>query len=303
MAARMFKEMVDVKSLSKTLSHQELKGKGGNDWVRFLAGLSERSIKWRLPWLENKPDIQHCGSFPNVPLIGVRYCVNYNPLLVQRQFGHSLRGAPSSDYLATLFIYYEDGHFIELLRKVKSAWENMVRAEKDLRDGVVDSRVIYHTWILERVKVVKLPFKLIKDQSASEGPSQASESEELQQLKAEMEKLKVRNARLENELQRARNDLVDMRNDNEEKSCAYENIVKSQKAERDYTFRVKQDLAAASRELSMRVNEKNVALEKGRQWKQLYEEAKRDKREALKRLREAQVQVQESGHQMKEMAT
>ncbi|KOM52219.1 hypothetical protein LR48_Vigan09g087800 [Vigna angularis] len=129
------------------------------------------------------------------------------------------------------------------------------------------------------------------------------ESEEVKQLKAEVEKLRVRNARLENELQKARNDFVDMRNDNEEKSRAYENIVKSQKAERDYTFRVKQDLAAASKDLSTRVNEKNVALEEGRQWKQLYEEAKRDKREALKRLREAQVQVQESGHQMKEMAT
>ena len=46
-----------------------------------------------------------------------------------------------------------------------------------------------------------------------------------------------------------------------------------------------------------------MALEEGRQWKQLYEEARRDKREALKRLREAQVQGQEAGHQMKEMAT
>ncbi|XP_014499263.1 uncharacterized protein LOC106760334 [Vigna radiata var. radiata] len=287
MTARVFKETVDVKSLPETLSHQGLKDKGGNDWARFFAGLSERSIKWRLPWLGNKLSRQHCGSFPNVPLIGARYCINYNPLLVQRQFGHPMRGAPSPDYLATLFIYYEYGHFIELLRKVKSAWENVVRAEKDLRNGVMDSRVSYHTWILERVKEVKLPFKPINDQSASEGPSQAPESEEVKQLKAQMEKLRVRNARLENELQRARNDIVDMRNDNEEKSRAYENIVKSQKAERDYTFRVKQDLAAASKELSMRVNEKNVALEEGRQWKQLYEEARRDKREALKRLREA----------------
>ena len=103
----------------------------------------------------------------------------------------------------------------------------------------MDSRVSYHTWILDRVKIVKLPFKPIKDRSASEGPSQAPESEEVKQLKAEMEKLRMRNARLETELQRARNDFVDMRNDNEEKSRAYENIVKSQKVERDYTFRVK----------------------------------------------------------------
>ncbi|KOM38265.1 hypothetical protein LR48_Vigan03g164700 [Vigna angularis] len=44
------------------------------------------------------------------------------------------------------------------------------------------------------------------------------------------------------------------------------------------------------------------ALYNGKQWKHLYEEAERDKREALKRLREAQVQVEKAGHEMKEMA-
>ncbi|XP_022640287.1 uncharacterized protein LOC111242243 [Vigna radiata var. radiata] len=53
----------------------------------------------------------------------------------------------------------------------------------------------------------------------------------------------------------------------------------------------------------MRVKEKNAVLEEGKQWKHLYEEAKRDKREALKRLKEAQVQVEKVGQQMKEMAT
>ncbi|XP_014499693.1 uncharacterized protein LOC106760779 [Vigna radiata var. radiata] len=303
MTACMFKGPVDVRYPSEDLSHQGLKGKGGNEWAQFLVGLNEWKVKWRLPWLEMKPSIQHCGDFPNVPLTGARYCINYNPVLVQRQFGYHMKGAPSPDYLTAFFIYHEDRHCTEMLRRVRSAWENVVRVEKDLRSGAMDNRVSYHTWILERVREVKLPFEPINDQSASEGPSQAPESEEVKQLKVEMEKLRVRNARLENELQKARNDFVDMRNDNEEKSRAYENIVKSQKAERDYTFRVKQDLAAASKELSMRVNENNVALEEGRQWKQLYEEAKRDKREALKRLREAQVQVQESGHQMKEMTT
>ncbi|XP_052728449.1 uncharacterized protein LOC128195253 [Vigna angularis] len=231
MTARVFKGVIDVRSSSENLSHQ-----GGNGWALFFAGLREGNVKWRLPWLETKPSIQHCGNFPNIPLIGTRYCINYNPVLVQRQFGYPMKGAPSPDYLTAFFVYYEDGHCTEMLRRVRSAWENVVRAEKDLRIGVMDSRVSYHTWILERVREVKLPFKPINDQPASEGTSQAPESEEVKQLKAEVEKLRVRNARLENELQKARNDFVDMRNDNEEKSRAYENIVKSQKAERDYTF-------------------------------------------------------------------
>ncbi|KOM43245.1 hypothetical protein LR48_Vigan05g084900 [Vigna angularis] len=124
----------------------------------------------------------------------------------------------------------------------------------------------------------------------------------MKELKVEVEKLREMNARLGKELRTTRNDFVDMRNDKEEKAQAYEEIVRNQKAERDYTFRWKQDLAAASKELAMRVKEKNAALEEGKQWKHLYEEAKRDKREALKRLREAQVQVERAGHEMKEMA-
>ncbi|XP_052725996.1 uncharacterized protein LOC128194434 [Vigna angularis] len=213
-----------------------------------------------------------------------------------------MKGAPSPDYLTAFFIYYEDGHCTEMLRKARSAWENVVRAEKDLRLGVMDDKINYHTWIWERVKKVKLPFKSIVHQLANEGPSQELESEEVKQLKIEMEELREKNARLEKELQTTRDDLVHMRNDKEEKAHAYEEMVKSQKAERVYTFQLKQDLVTASKKLAMRVKEKNATLEEGKQWRLLYEEAKRDKREALKRLREAQVQVEKAGHEMKEMA-
>lgn len=45
----------------------------------------------------------------------------------------------------------------------------------------------------------------------------------------------------------------------------------------------------------------NNTLEAGKHWRHLYEKVKIDKQEALKRLREAQIQVKEVGHQMKEM--
>ncbi|XP_014490785.1 uncharacterized protein LOC106753481 [Vigna radiata var. radiata] len=79
------------------------------------------------------------------------------------KFGHPMKGAPSPDSLTAFFIYYEDGHCTEMLRKVRSAWKNVVRAERDLRVGVVDSRAGYHAWILERVEKVKLPLKRIND--------------------------------------------------------------------------------------------------------------------------------------------
>ncbi|KAG2390785.1 uncharacterized protein HKW66_Vig0252770 [Vigna angularis] len=302
MTARLCKRSGDIRRPMEDPSHQGLKDKGGNEWAQFFASLNGGKVRWRLPWLETKPSIHYCSPFSNVPLIGTRYCINYNPILVQRQFGRPMKGAPSPEYLTTLFIYYEDGHFTEILRKVRSAWENVMRAEKDIRLGVMDDKINYHKWIWERVKEVKLPFKPIVHQLANEGPSQELESDEVKQLKIEMEKLREQNDKLGKELQTARNDLVDMRNDKEEKAQAYEEIVKSQKAERVYAFQLKQDLLTASKELAMRMEEKNSALEEGKQWRLLYEEAKRDKREALKRLREAQVQVEKAGHEMKEMA-
>jgi len=41
------------------------------------------------------------------------------------------------------------------------------------------------------------------------------------------------------------------------KQKAYEELMGNQKAERDYTFRIKQDLAAANTELTMRAQERD----------------------------------------------
>jgi len=34
-------------------------------------------------------------GFSNIPLIGMRGCINYNPVLAIRQLGYPMRGAPS----------------------------------------------------------------------------------------------------------------------------------------------------------------------------------------------------------------
>jgi len=79
------------------------------------------------------------------------------------------------------------------------------------------------------------------------------------------------------ELQSSRNDFVDIRKEKEEKAQAYEELIISQRAERNHALRVKQDLVAANTELSMRGKEKNAPLEAEKYWKHLYEEAKREK--------------------------
>ena len=60
-----------------------------------------------------------------------------------------------------------------------------------------------------------------------------------------------------NDFENLCHNFVDLKKDYEEKTKAYEELMRNQKAERDYTFRIKQDLAAANTELTMRAQERD----------------------------------------------
>ena len=52
---------------------------------------------------QQRSHIIHYGEYPNVPLIGTKYCVNYNPILAQRQFGYLIRGAQNPESLVVVW--------------------------------------------------------------------------------------------------------------------------------------------------------------------------------------------------------
>jgi len=93
---------------------------------------------------------------------------------------------------------------------------------------------------------------------------------------------------------------ADLNREYKEKTKAYEGLIQKQRAERNYTHRIKQDLSAANKELTMRVQERNTALLAESQWKNLYEDIKRDKQEVMKRLQDFQIQVNIMEHQVEE---
>jgi len=78
-----------------------------------------------------------------VRLIGNRGCINYNPVLTQRQFGYPIKGLPTPDALTTLLISYEDGGTTEVLRDIGNAWRNVIRMERDSRAWVVNREIPY----------------------------------------------------------------------------------------------------------------------------------------------------------------
>jgi len=184
--------------------------------------------------------------------VGTKCCINYNPVLAQRQFGYPIKGAPSPASLTALLFHYGDGNATEVLRQVRSTWENVVYMDSDSRPWATDREVPYRQWVAERIKEVKLPFNLDVPGSKNKEQMANVESEEVKRLKEEIERLKRVNAKAASDFQSLSHDYVDLKKDYEETTKAHAELMRKQKAERDYTFRIKQDLAAANTELTMR---------------------------------------------------
>jgi len=124
--------------------------------------------------------------------------------------------------------------------------------DSDSRPWATDREVPYRQWVAERIKEVKLPFNLDVPGSKNKEQMANVESEEVKRLKEEIERLKRVNAKAASDFQSLSHDYVDLKKDYEETTKAHAELMRKQKAERDYTFRIKQDLAAANTELTMR---------------------------------------------------
>ena len=56
-------------------------------WPKRVMSLTSHDIRWHDLRVDTSEIILSCGDFPNVPLIGTKCCINYNPLLALRQLG------------------------------------------------------------------------------------------------------------------------------------------------------------------------------------------------------------------------
>jgi len=124
------------------LPHGGVEIRGAKEWAQFCAGLNGGKIRWCVPGLP-KSHVISCGDFPNVPLIGTRSFVNYNPVLAQRQFGCPIKSSPTPESLVAIWTYYQEGISQDLIRRVRSAWGEVLRAEKDPRPWVIDGKISY----------------------------------------------------------------------------------------------------------------------------------------------------------------
>jgi len=67
---------------------------GKANWEQLLASMVWASINWFPCWKEGRAEVlSSCEGFLNIPLMGMRGCINYNLILAIRQLGYPMRGA------------------------------------------------------------------------------------------------------------------------------------------------------------------------------------------------------------------
>ena len=74
-----------------------------------MMSLTHSGIHWCSRSSEDTSIIDRCGEFPNVPLLGVRGGITYNPCLALRQFGYARRDGPHDMLTQGVVFDYESG--------------------------------------------------------------------------------------------------------------------------------------------------------------------------------------------------
>ena len=99
------------------------------NWATKLMGLRAKDIAWTHNGMAGRDFIYSCGSLPNVPLIGVQGCINYNPTLLKRQMGFAMEVPPLECEIQESFYFPAEGNPTRL-RQVSGACRHIQRKGK-----------------------------------------------------------------------------------------------------------------------------------------------------------------------------
>jgi len=128
--ARITDNILGVRCPIELVTRKNLDKRARKEWALFVVGLNQKKIIWQPSWQQSSKLIYSCEGFPNVPLIGIRGCISYNPVLAQRQFGYLIRGTLTPAVLVPFVCYYQDGFVNDTLCQIRNAWKNILCAEK-----------------------------------------------------------------------------------------------------------------------------------------------------------------------------
>ncbi|CAK8561578.1 unnamed protein product [Lathyrus sativus] len=194
------------------------------EWAQFLASISEKNITWYPNKLEVSEIIMSCGSFCNVPLIGSKGCISYNPILAIRQFEYPMLGKPEDKELEEMILHERGAKDPSLLCQIVRSWQKVHTKGSDLRrrDGV--TRMPFRQWVLERVKIVKLPFSIEAPPKLTTPQPVPVSVEEVEEMRVKIAQLGKENKDLQVKLQNVTNEKNHMRYEIERKDKRIEEM-------------------------------------------------------------------------------
>lgn len=113
MTSRIFKVGAYIKDMNE------------GQWAQTLVSYIGNSITWYSGKLNVEEIIFSCGSFRNMPLIGSKCFISYNPTLTLRQFGYPLRHRPEGKESEEMILHGMGTENPSLVYNIVKAWNKV----------------------------------------------------------------------------------------------------------------------------------------------------------------------------------
>ncbi|KAL5191109.1 hypothetical protein HKD37_04G010433 [Glycine soja] len=246
----------DTRHPCPLLSHRSCTEKRRMDWDQLLAGIGSRTISWFPRWKEGKEGVLFsCGRYPNIPLVGTRGCINYNPTLAIRQLGYPMRGAPTEESMSPFLVRDLGAQNSKTIQRIHKAWETPLRKDQELRgirNGIIGG---YHEWLKVRIRGLDWLAKLkVVSEENFEAPE---EDEEVQALKSELGKAKLAKEKFKLAATHVRKECAGLREENAIAARALERETKRARKEEYGRNKFRGALWGSNSELKLRREERD----------------------------------------------
>ncbi|KAH1198635.1 hypothetical protein GmHk_18G052175 [Glycine max] len=196
-----------------------------------------------------------CGNYPNVPLIGTRGCINYNPALAIRQLGYPMRGAPIEESLSPFLVRDLGVQGLKVIQRIHKAWRSPLKKDKELRgirNGVIGG---YHGWLRIHMRGLNWLSKLkVIDEENFEAPE---EDEEVRALKLELGKARFAKEKFKSAATHIRKECTELQEENAATARALEQETKRACKEEYGREKFRGALWGSNNELKLRREERD----------------------------------------------
>ncbi|KAH1193421.1 hypothetical protein GmHk_19G054471 [Glycine max] len=280
----------DTRHPCPLLSHRSCTEKRRIDWDQLLAGIGGRTINWFPRWKEGKEGVLFsCGGYPNIPLVGTRGCINYNPALAIRQLGYPMRGAPTEESMSPFLVRDFGAQDFKAIQRIHKAWETPLRKDQELRgirNGIIGG---YHEWLKVHIRGLDWLAKLkVVSEESFEAPE---EDEEVQALKSELGKAKLAKEKFKLAATHIRKECAGLQEENATTTRALEQETKRARKEEYGWNKFRGALWGSNSELKLRREERDQSRAHSMVLKEELVACSRSKRSLSQRLCETETNM------------